>query len=90
MKSKVIVTTCLMILMSFGIFFKAEANPWRGYRHYYRHGWVSKDFNGPNDYYRYHPVMRYSDGCRRYCPKYDGCKRCYEHSSYRDHYEYRR
>ena len=71
-----------------GISSKADANPWRGYRH--RHGWYAEGgYYGPHSYYRYYPVMRYEDGCRRYCPKYDGCRRCYQHSKVHDHYDYK-
>ncbi len=95
MKLRVIITALLLILMSAGIGSKAEASPWRGYRHYYKHGWygaypTERETYHDYHYYRYYR-MRYADGCRRYCPKYDGCRRCYKHLNHGGHnYEYRR
>jgi len=92
MKLKIVLTAFLIILLAAGSVSNAGAGPWRGYKHYYRHGWYDgdNDYYGPRYHYRYYPVMRYSDGCRRYCPKYDGCRRCYEHSGSRYYYEYRK
>lgn len=92
MKLTTIITLLLILLLAAGT--AANAAPWKGYRHYYRHGYYTSypaDRENATDYryYRYHP-MYYADGCKRYCEKYDGCKRCFRHSGRGDHYEYRR
>lgn len=95
MKFRIIVTTLLIILFAAGIVADAQAAPWRGYRHHHRRGWhaayARESGTYPTDYYyRRYYRMRYEDGCRRYCPKDDGCRRCYNHSRRGDHYTYRR